>query len=272
MHVELSNVTKVYEDPPQTVTALKDVSFHINEGEFLCIVGPSGCGKSTLLKMIAGLDHPSSGQIRFKGDLLTAPHSKISMVFQNFALLPWRTVTQNVAFGLELQGRPKMEREKVAKEFLDMVGLKGSENLYPKQLSGGMKQRVGIARALAIDPEVVLMDEAFSAIDEFTAEALRSEVAEIHNETGKTFLLVTHNLPEAIELADRILVLSARPAKVKSIVGVDIERPRTQTDSEFVSIHRDIFALLQAELENSIMRHRLGGIKEFRKLKDIEDG
>jgi ABC-type nitrate/sulfonate/bicarbonate transport system ATPase subunit len=272
LHVELSNVTKVYQDPPQIVTALKDISFNVNEGEFLCIVGPSGCGKSTLLRMIAGLDRPSSGQIRFRGDLLTAPHSKISMVFQSFALLPWRTVIQNVEFGLEVQGRPKKERGEVAMDLLEMVGLKGSENLFPKQLSGGMKQRVGIARALAIDPEVVLMDEAFSAIDEFTAEALRSEVAEIHNETRKTFLLVTHNLPEAIELADRILVLSSRPAKVKSIVGVEIERPRIQTDSEFVSIHRDIFALLQAELENSIMRHRLSGLKEFKKLKDMEDG
>ena len=270
MHVELSNVTKIYEDPPQTLTALQDVSFHIKEGEFLCIVGPSGCGKSTLLRMIAGLDYPSSGQIRFRGNLLTAPHSKISMVFQTFALLPWRTVIQNVEFGLEVQGRPKRERRAVAMEFLEMVGLKGSENLFPKQLSGGMKQRVGIARALAIDPEVVLMDEAFSAIDEFTAEALRAEVADIHQETRKTFLLVTHNLPEAIELADRILVLSARPAKVKSIVGVEMERPRTPTDSEFVSIHKDIFALLQAELENSMMRHRLSELKEFKKLKDME--
>jgi NitT/TauT family transport system ATP-binding protein len=264
-------VTKVYEDPPEKVTALKDISFHVKEGEFLCIVGPSGCGKSTLLRMIAGLDRPSSGEIRFKGDLLTAPHSKISMVFQTFALLPWRTVVQNVEFGLELQGRPKQERGEVSMRLLEMVGLKGSENLYPKQLSGGMKQRVGIARALAIDPEVVLMDEAFSAIDEFTAEALRAEVSDIHRETGKTFLLVTHNLPEAIELADRILVLSARPAKVKSIVGVDLDRPRTSTDSEFVTIHKDIFALLQAELENSIMRHRLSEIQEFRRIKDIEE-
>ena len=270
LHVELSNVTKVYEDPPQIVTALKDISFHVNEGEFLCIVGPSGCGKSTLLRMIAGLDRPSSGQIRFRGDLLTAPHSKISMVFQTFALLPWRTVIQNVEFGLEVQGRSKNERAEVAMDLLEMVGLKGSENLFPKQLSGGMKQRVGIARALAIDPEVVLMDEAFSAIDEFTAESLRAEVAEIHSETRKTFLLVTHNLPEAIELADRILVLSSRPAKIKSIVGVELERPRVQTDSEFVSIHRDIFALLQAELENSIMRHRLSGLKEFKRLRDME--
>lgn len=271
MHVELSNVTKVYEDPPEVVTALKDISFHVNEGEFLCIVGPSGCGKSTLLRMIAGLDRPSSGQIRFKGDILTAPHSKISMVFQGFALLPWRTVAQNVEFGLEVQGKPKKVREAVSLRLLEMVGLKGSENLYPKQLSGGMKQRVGIARALAIDPEVVLMDEAFSAIDEFTAGALRAEVSEIHKKTKKTFLLVTHNLPEAIELADRILVLSARPARVKSIVGVDLQRPRDSTDSEFVTIHKDIFSLLQAELESSIMRHRLSELDEFNALKDIED-
>ena len=263
-------MTKVYPDPPQIVTALQDISFHVNEGEFLCIVGPSGCGKSTLLRMIAGLDHPSTGQIKFRGDVVTAPHPKISMVFQSFALFPWRTVIQNVEFGLEVQGVSKKERRAVAGNLLEMVGLKGSESLYPRQLSGGMKQRVGIARALAIDPEVVLMDEAFSAIDEFTAEALRSEVAEIHHETKKTFLLVTHNLPEAIELADRILVLSARPAKIKSIVSVEIERPRVQTDSEFVSIHRDIFALLQAELEHSIMRHRLSGLREFQKLRDME--
>jgi NitT/TauT family transport system ATP-binding protein len=270
MHVELSNVTKVYPDPPQMVTALQDISFHVNEGEFLCIVGPSGCGKSTLLRMIAGLDHPSTGQIKFRGDVVTEPHPKISMVFQSFALFPWRTVIQNVEFGLEVQGVSRKERAQIACNLLEMVGLRGSESLYPRQLSGGMKQRVGIARALAIDPEVVLMDEAFSAIDEFTAEALRSEVAEIHHDTKKTFLLVTHNLPEAIELADRILVLSARPAKIKSIVPIEIERPRVQTDSEFVSIHRDIFALLQAELEHSIMRHRLSGLREFQKLRDME--
>jgi NitT/TauT family transport system ATP-binding protein len=134
-----------------------------------------------------------------------------------------------------------------------------------------MKQRVGIARALAIDPEVVLMDEAFSAIDEFTAEALREEVAEIHAETQKTFLLVTHNLPEAIELADRILVLSARPARVKSIVPIELLRPRSPTASDFVSIHKDIFSLLQSELEASIMRHRLSGLKEFQRLRNMED-
>ncbi len=133
LHVEFANVTKVYSEPPQTVTALNDISFKINEGEFVCIVGPSGCGKSTLLRMIAGLDRPSSGEIRFKGDLLTAPHPKISMVFQTFALLPWRTVLENVAFGLEVQKVPKRERENTARELLGMVGLKDSENLFPNQ-------------------------------------------------------------------------------------------------------------------------------------------
>ena len=270
MHVDLSNVSKVYPDPPEVVTALSNISFQVNEGEFLCIVGPSGCGKSTLLRMIAGLDQPTSGEIRFKGDLVTAPHEKISMIFQSFALLPWRTVLGNVEFGLEVQGCPKDERVSTSLDLLEMVGLKGSENLFPRQLSGGMKQRVGIARALAIDPEVVLMDEAFSAIDEFTAEALRAEVAEIHAQTQKTFLLVTHNLPEAIELADRILVLSARPGKVKSIVPVEIKKPRKPTTDDFVSIHRDIFALLQSELENTIMRRRLSELKELQGLRDIE--
>ncbi len=210
LHVEFSNVTKIYSDPPRSVTALNDISFQINEGEFVCIVGPSGCGKSTLLRMIAGLDRPSSGEIRFKGDLLTAPHPKISMVFQTFALLPWRTVLENVAFGLEVQNVPKRERENTARELLGMVGLKDSENLFP-------------------------------------------------------------NLPEAIELADRILVLSARPARVKSIVPIELVRPRSPTASDFVSIHKDIFSLLQAELEASIMRRRLGEIKEFQKLRDMED-
>ncbi|HZD12479.1 MAG TPA: ABC transporter ATP-binding protein, partial [Candidatus Binatus sp.] len=225
MHVELSNVSKVYNDSPQSqsLIALDKISFHIDEGEFLCIVGPSGCGKSTLLRMIAGLDKPSSGQVKFRGNILDQPHPKISMVFQTFALFPWRSVIENVEFGLEAQGRSKFERAVISRELIEMVGLKGTENLYPKQLSGGMKQRVGIARALAVDPEVVLMDEAFSAIDEFTAEALREEVAMIHANTKKTFLLVTHNLPEAIELADRILVLTARPAKIKSIVDIDID-------------------------------------------------
>lgn len=268
--MELKNVSKEYGQTEEPIPAIQDVSFALNRGEFTCIVGPSGCGKSTLLKMAAGLDKPTSGEIRFCGEPVTGPHPKISMVFQSFALFPWRTVTGNVEYGLEVQRVPKAERLDSVEKYLEMVGLAGYGHLYPKQLSGGMKQRVGIARALAVDPEVVLMDEAFSAIDEFTAETLREEVADIHAETEKTFVLVTHNLVEAVELADKIIVLSSRPARVKKILDVDLERPRDRTHSEFVHAHKSIFALLKEELETTIVRRRISKVPEFQKLTDIE--
>jgi NitT/TauT family transport system ATP-binding protein len=268
--MELKNVCKEYGQAEQSIPAIEDVSFTLDRGEFACLVGPSGCGKSTLLKMAAGLDKPTSGQIRFCGQPVNGPHRKISMVFQSFALFPWRTVSANVGYGLEVQGVPKSERIDSVQKYLDMVGLAGYGHFYPKQLSGGMKQRVGIARALAVDPEVILMDEAFSAIDEFTAETLREEVAEIHAETEKTFMLVTHNLIEAVELADKIIVLSSRPARVKKILDVDLERPRDRTHSEFVNTHKSIFALLKEELESTIVRRRIRKIPEFEKLRDIE--
>jgi NitT/TauT family transport system ATP-binding protein len=268
--MELKNVSKEYGQTEQSIPAIQDVSFALNRGEFACVVGPSGCGKSTLLKMAAGLDRPTSGEIRFCGEPVTGPHPKISMVFQSFALFPWRTVVGNVGYGLEARGVPKAERTDSIQKYLDMVGLAGYGHLYPKQLSGGMKQRVGIARALAVDPDVILMDEAFSAIDEFTAETLREEVADIHAETEKTFVLVTHNLVEAVELADKIIVLSSRPARVKKILDVDLERPRDRTHSEFVHTHKSIFALLKEELETTIVRRRIKRIPEFEKLSDIE--
>ena len=198
------------------------------------------------------------------------PHSKISMVFQAFGLFPWRTVLENVEYGLEMRKTPKKERVDISRQYLDMVGLEGYEHLYPKQLSGGMKQRVGIARALAVDPEVVLMDEAFSAIDEVTSEILREEVSDIHKELGKTFVLVTHNLSEALELSDKVVVLSSRPAKVKKIFSVQLERPRDRTHSTFIHMHSDILHLLKEELENTFIRHKLRGISELRKLHDME--
>jgi NitT/TauT family transport system ATP-binding protein len=268
--MELKNVYKEYGQPVGSMPAIQDVSFALNRGEFACVVGPSGCGKSTLLKMAAGLDTPTSGEIRFCGEPVTGPHPKISMVFQSSALFPWRTVTGNVEYGLEAQRMPKAERMKSVEKYLEMVGLAGYSHLYPKQLSGGMKQRVGIARALAVDPDVILMDEAFSAIDEFTAEALREEVADIHAETEKTFVLVTHNLVEAVELADKIIVLSSRPARVKKILDVDLERPRDRTHAKFIHAHKSIFALLKEELETTIARHRMKGISELEKLSDLE--
>ncbi len=268
-HVELDNVTKFY-NGQERLHALHEVSFGIERGEFVCIVGPSGCGKSTLLKIMAGLDAPSSGEVRFQGGPVRGPHAKISMIFQAFGLFPWRTVLENVEYGLEMRKVPKQERREVSKQYLEMVGLAGYEHMYPKQLSGGMKQRVGIARALAVEPEVVLMDEAFSAIDEVTGDVLREEVSEIHKETEKTFVLVTHNLSEAIELADKVVVLSSRPAKVKKIFPVDLERPRDHTHSLFVRMHKDILHLLKEELENTLIRHKLKGIRELQKLHDLE--
>ncbi len=268
--MELRNVSKEYDQTGESIPAIQDVSFALNRGDFACVVGPSGCGKSTLLKMAAGLDRPTSGEIRFCGEPVTGPHSKISMVFQSFALFPWRTVARNVEYGLEVQGVPKAARIDSVEKYLEMVGLAGYGHLYPKQLSGGMKQRVGIARALAVDPDVVLMDEAFSAIDEFTAETLREEVADIHAETEKTFVLVTHNLVEAVELADKIIVLSSRPARVKNVLNVDLERPRDRTHSEFVHAHKSIFALLKEELETTMVRRKIKRIPEFEGLSDIE--
>jgi len=268
-HVELDNVTKFY-NTQEKLHALHQVSFGIDKGEFVCIVGPSGCGKSTLLKIMAGLDTPSSGEVRFQGGPVRGPHAKISMVFQSFGLFPWRTVLENVEYGLEMHKVPKNERQDTARQYLEMVGLGNCEHMYPKQLSGGMKQRVGIARALAVQPEVVLMDEAFSAIDEVTADVLREEVSEIHKETAKTFVLVTHNLSEAIELADKVVVLSSRPAKVKRIFSVTLERPRDRTHSLFVHMHSDILRLLKEELENTLIRHKLKGVREFQALHDME--
>jgi len=268
-HVELDNITKFY-DAQERLHALHEVSFDIDHGEFVSIVGPSGCGKSTLLKIIAGLDTPSSGEVRLQGGLVHGPHSKISMVFQAFGLFPWRTVLENVEYGLEMRKSPKKERVEISEQYLEMMGLGGCEHMYPKQLSGGMRQRVGIARALAVDPEVVLMDEAFSAIDEVTGDVLREEVSEIHKELGKTFVLVTHNLSEALELSDKVVVLSSRPAKVKKIFSVDLERPRDRTHSSFIHMHKDILHLLKEELENTIIRHKLKGINELQKLHDIE--
>jgi len=268
-HVEIDNVTKFY-DAQEQLHALQEVSFGIERGEFVSIVGPSGCGKSTLLKIMAGLDLPSSGEVRFQGGPVRGPHSKISMVFQAFGLFPWRTVLENVGYGLEMRKMPKKERVEISTQYVDMVGLGGYEHMYPKQLSGGMKQRVGIARALAVDPEVVLMDEAFSAIDEVTADVLREEVSEIHKELGKTFVLVTHNLSEAVELSDKVVVLSSRPAKVKQIFSVDLKRPRDRTHSSFIHMHKDILHLLKEELENTMIRHKLKGISELQKLHDME--
>jgi NitT/TauT family transport system ATP-binding protein len=229
--IEVVNVTKTFATEKNKMLVLDDVSFSVGNDEFLCLVGPSGCGKSTLLRIIAGLEKPDSGSIRFRGQAIVQPTPKIVMVFQLFGLLPWKTALENVEVPLEVLGVPKESRVHEAEEYLQMVGLEGFENVYPHDLSGGMKQRVGIARALALKPDVLLMDEPFSSLDELTAKTLRELVLNIwQNPTlpTNTFIMVSHNVEEAVFMADRVIVMSPRPGKIIDEVKVKIPRPRVK--------------------------------------------
>lgn len=245
--LEVKNVYKTYTDGNRSLTVLKDVSFEVEEGQFVCLIGPSGSGKSTLLRMIVGLDRPSQGEILYRGQAAAKFRDKMALVFQSFALLPWLTVMDNVALGLEARGVPRPERIRQASKYIDKVGLDGFEEAYPRELSGGMKQRVGIARALTMEPELLCMDEPFSALDAFTAQNLREEVLDLWQDPGlpvTSVLMVTHGVEEAIFMADRIIVLSKRPAKVLADVKVDLPRPRNMRDHAFVQLTDKIYSLL----------------------------
>ncbi len=218
--------------------ALKNISFGVDENEFVAIVGPSGCGKSTLLRIIGGLETPASGEVIFKGEPVTKPRPEITMAFQNFALLPWKTSQENVELPLVIHGVEPEKARKRALKFLRIVGLKGFEKMYPIELSGGMKQRVGIARALALEPDILLMDEPFSALDALTAEKLRRLVLDIWHDrrnVTNTFVMVTHLIDEAVFMADRVIVMSPRPGRVVADLKIDLPRPRVQyqRSSEF---------------------------------------
>ena len=227
--LDVKNVSKRFVEDGNEVVALEGVNFAVNDDEFICLVGPSGCGKSTMLRIISGLEKPTGGEVIFEGKPITGPTPKISMVFQLFGLLPWKTAQENVEVPLEVIGVPKAKRVEVAHEYLRQVKLEGSENVYPHDLSGGMKQRVGIARALALNPEILLMDEPFSSLDELTARALRDLVLGIWRKKGEnpnSIIMVSHNVEEAVYVADRVLVFSPRPGRIVGEVDVDIPRPR----------------------------------------------
>jgi NitT/TauT family transport system ATP-binding protein len=230
--LEIKDLAKIYPGEGKSTTVLDHISFNVYK-EFLCIVGPSGCGKSTMLRIIDGLDKASSGEVLFHGQPVTGPSPKMGVVFQTFALIPWKTVLGNVQMAFSATDIPKEEQYKISQKYIQDVGLEGFESSYPKELSGGMKQRVGIARALAISPEVLLMDEPFSSLDALTAENLRREVIDIFRDpaypTGSV-IMVTHNVQEAVEMADRVVVLSARPAHIVDDVKIDLERPRSTRD------------------------------------------
>ncbi|MGI9952895.1 ABC transporter ATP-binding protein [Moorellaceae bacterium AZ2] len=245
--LEIKNVYKTYTDGGRSLTVLKDVSFQVEEGQFVCLVGPSGSGKSTLLRMIVGLDGPSQGEILYRGQPALKARDKMALIFQSFALLPWLTVMDNVALGLEARGIPREERILRAGKYIDKVGLDGFENAYPRELSGGMKQRVGIARALTMEPELLCMDEPFSALDAFTAQNLREELIDLWQDPDlpvTSVLMVTHGVEEAVFMADRIIVLSKRPAKVLAQVEVTLPRPRNMREQAFVQLTDKIYSLL----------------------------
>ncbi len=219
-------IEKSYLSREGELRALKDVSFEVFEGEFVSLVGPSGCGKTTLLRIMGGLLAPEKGAVRIDGQVLTEPRQEIGFVFQNPTLMPWRTVFKNVILPLEVQGNNGDEYEKLALELLGLVGLLGFENSYPHELSGGMQQRVAIARALVYEPSILLMDEPFGSLDAITRGQMNLELLRIWRATGKTIVMVTHNIQEAIFLADRVLIMSARPGHIQASVPVSLPRPR----------------------------------------------
>src|SRR5476651_1703543 len=239
--IEIRDVTLVYDTPGGKVPGVKNVSIDIGASEFVCIVGPSGCGKSTLLNIIAGFLAPASGEIRIGGKAVTGHGMDRGVVFQDFAqLFPWRTALGNVAFGLEMKGMPKEAREEIARKQLKLVNLEKFVQSYPHHLSGGMQQRVAIARALAYNPAVLLMDEPFAALDALTRDDMQRLLADVWRETRKTVIYVTHNVAEAVYLADRVVVMSPHPGTVKAEIKIDLPRPRDPLSVEFLECQKEL--------------------------------
>jgi NitT/TauT family transport system ATP-binding protein len=243
----INHVDKVFKTPGKDVIALKDINLDIKAGEFVCLLGPSGCGKSTLLNAVAGFALPSSGNITVNSKVVTAPGPDRGMVFQEYALFPWMTVAQNIAFGLEIQKKSKAEIELIVNQLLELLHLGDFRDRFPKDLSGGMRQRVAIARVLAIDSPIMLMDEPFGALDALTRRNLQDELLRIWNTLGKTILFVTHSIEESIYLADRIVVMTYRPGTVKRDQIVDMPRPRDPSSTAFNDLKRELGRLVMEE-------------------------
>ena len=248
--LKIDNVKKIYQTRKGEMTALNGVNLDIKENEFICVVGPSGCGKSTLLNIIAGLDTPTSGAVYIDGKKIEGTGTERGVVFQQYALFPWLTVLKNVMFGLKLQGKSVAEAKEIAMKYIKMVQLEDFVNHYPKELSGGMKQRVAIARAYAVKPEVLLMDEPFGALDAQTRTQLQTELLKTWESERKTCFFITHDVDEAIILAQRVIVMSARPGRIKDIVDIDIPYPRdqeTKMSPRFMELKNHIWSQVYQE-------------------------
>ena len=253
--LEIENVTKSFyrNDGKQTtlINAIENINLSVNDGEFVCLVGPSGCGKSTLLNILAGLDNPTQGQVILNGRQITGTGPDRIMVFQENALFPWMKVIDNVEFGLKIAKVEKLKRREIAMQYLDMMQLKKFAEAYVYQLSGGMKQRVSIARALVLDPEVLLMDEPFAALDSQTRDLLLVELQLIWAKTKKTIIFVTHNIMESVCLGDRVIVFTNRPGKIKKDVKIEYRRPRLTEDDSLKDFQRQVLYELKSEIVHS---------------------
>jgi NitT/TauT family transport system ATP-binding protein len=245
--IRCRGVRKVFTAGGRQVVALDGIDLEVAAGEFVCLLGPSGCGKSTLLNAVAGFSPPTAGELTALGRPVTAPGPERAMVFQEYALFPWMTVERNVAFGLELRGDPPERRRQVVDRLLQQLGLADFRDRFPKDLSGGMRQRVAIARVLAIDPPLLLMDEPFGALDALTRRSLQDELLRIWAGDRKTVLFVTHGIEESIYLADRVVVMTYRPGTVKRVVPVRLPRPRDPASPEFNALKRELTALVMEE-------------------------
>ena len=253
----VNDIVKRFPTPDGILTAIEHVSFTVAPGEFFSVIGPSGCGKSTLFNVVGGLLGDYEGEVTVAGERITGPHASVGMVFQEESTFPWRSVIENVAFPLEIAGMAKNKRRERARYFISLVGLDGFENRYPAELSGGMRQRVSLARTLASEPKILLMDEPFAALDEQTRLLLGDKVLQIQQQLKQTSLLITHNITEAVQLSDRILVMTYRPGRIKRMVDIDLPRPRT---SEIVG--SDAFGRYVAQIWNDLREEASRGLSD----------
>lgn len=251
--LSIKNLNKTYHtEEGDEVVALSDINLDVADEEFVCFIGPSGCGKTTLLRITAGLEKPDSGTLTVNNEPIKGPGPNRGMVFQEYSLFPWRTVLKNITFSLEMKKIPKSEREKISREFLELVGLSKFADSYPHELSGGMKQRVAIARALVNDPDVLLMDEPFGAVDAQTRNRLQHELLNIWEKKKKTVLFITHSVDEAVFLADKVVVFTARPGRIKEVFSIDLPRPRERTSFEANAVREHLLSTLGAEIQAAI--------------------
>ena len=257
MYIEIQDATKIYEKPggfrssKESFTALDHISLQIEKGEFICLLGPSGCGKTTLMNSIAGFETLTEGSITIDGQKVKAPSEKYVTIFQNYGLLPWRTVEKNVELGLETLKVPKQERKQIAMKYLQLVGLENFAKRHPAQLSGGQQQIVAIARGLAVDPEILFMDEPFGALDAITRYKLQDDLLHITKSQNKTVIFVTHDIDEAVFLADKIVVMSPNPGRIKAVIPIGLGSHRDRTGGDFLQLRDKVFRIFNMKEEDN---------------------